>query len=149
MQIQLFSIPASFCSQSAIDEMNKFMRANRVIDVDKHFVTGQDGAYWAFCIRYSEGLISSAPFYERKEKTDYKAVLDAVTFTRFEKLREIRKQISESDAVPAYAVFTDAELADIAGLQEFTLSKMQTIKGISIKKTEKYGESILQLFKES
>ena len=149
MQIQLFSIPAAFSSQSAIDEMNKFMRANRIIDVEKHFVTGQDGAYWAFCIRYAEGLISLAPFNERKEKTDYKAVLDAVTFAKFEKLREIRKQISESDAVPAYAVFTDAELAEIAGLQEFTIPKMQLIKGIGIKKIEKYGESLLQLFKES
>ncbi len=147
MQIQLFSIPV-FGSQSAVDDMNKFMRANRIIDVEKHLVNAAEGAYWTFCIRYTEGL-APAPFYEKKEKIDYKTVLDAPTFARFEKLREIRKQISESDAVPAYAVFTDVELVDIAKLKEFTLANIQSIKGIGVKKVEKYGESTVHLFNET
>ena len=48
-----------------------------------------------------------------KEKVDYKLVLSEADFSLFSRLREIRKQIAIADAVPAYAVFTDEELAGI------------------------------------
>jgi superfamily II DNA helicase RecQ len=45
-------------------------------------------------------------------------VLDDATFKRFSALREIRKRVGQEDGVPAYAVFTDAELAEIDRIAE-------------------------------
>lgn len=78
-----------------------------------------------------------------KEKVDYKSILDEATFKVFARLREIRKQIANEDALPAFAVFTDEELSEIAKLPEITAKMMQSIKGIGEKKTERYAERFI------
>lgn len=56
----------------------------------------------------------------------------------------IRKQIAKDEAIPAYAVFTDAELAELAKMEGvLSLAKMKTVKGIGEKKIEKYGQHFL------
>ena len=54
-------------------------------------------------------------------------VLDGRTFEVFSKLRVFRKQIAERDAVPAYAVYTDAELAEIAKLERITSKRNKVL----------------------
>jgi superfamily II DNA helicase RecQ len=78
-----------------------------------------------------------------KEKVDYRTVLDEATFEKFAKLREIRKRFAEAEAVPAYAVFTNEELAEIAKLPELTEQTIRTISGIGEKKVEKYGQKLI------
>ena len=75
-----------------------------------------------------------------KTKVDYREVLDEATFKIFSKLREIRKKIATDEGLPAYAIFTDEELSNIAKLEEIAASKIQTIKGIGEKKVEKYAQ---------
>ena len=107
-------------------------------------------AYWAFCVTYLLGTPPKvqAPQPERKEKVDYRNVLEAPTFARFAVLRSIRKRLAEADAVPAFAVFTDAELAELAKLEELTPKQMLSLSGIGEKRVEKYGESLCQLYAE-
>jgi ATP-dependent DNA helicase RecQ len=63
----------------------------------------------------------------------------------FSKLRIYRKQLAENDTVPAYAVFTDAELAEIAKLESITHKNLLTINGIDEKRVEKYGKQICEM----
>ena len=72
-------------------------------------------------------------------------MLDEQTFTVFSRLRAIRKQLADRDAVPAYAVFTDAEIAEIAKIEHPTPKSLRAIPGIGEKKIEKYGTEICQL----
>lgn len=146
MQIKLFTIPA-FDNETPTEEMNKFLRSHRVLEVGQEFVSAENGAYWCFSIKYIKG---ENKFYSKnkKDKPDYREILDKDTFAIFDKLREHRKKIAKNDAVPAYAVFTDAELADIAKLKEITEQNIKTIKGIGVKKTEKYGKLIAELYKK-
>ena len=81
-------------------------------------------------------------------KTDYKKVLSEKEFEIFSKLREIRKQLAIKDAVQAYLVFTDEELANIARLPNIELGKLISIKGIGEKKVEKYGKPLLEMYYE-
>ena len=143
MQIKLFTIPV-FDNNTANEEMNKFLRSHRVLEVIQEFVSNKNSAYWCFSIKY---LQEENKNYDskKKEKIDYRNVLDETTFKIFSKLREHRKQIAKNDAVPAYAVFTDAELAEIAELKEITEQNIKKIKGIGEKKTEKYGKLIADL----
>lgn len=75
-------------------------------------------------------------------------VLDSEIFAIFSKLREARKRIAAEDGVSAYIVFTDAELAEIAKLEEITPKNLKLIKRIGDKKIEKYGTRIIELLKE-
>ena len=73
-----------------------------------------------------------------KPKVDYAKVLDEASFKRFSKMREIRKRLATEESLPAYAIFTDEELSNIAKIEDLTLAKMKSIKGIGEKKVEKY-----------
>ena len=108
------------------------------MQIEKAF--SDSGAAWSFCITYlEEGFTKS----KGKAKVDYKEVLDAESFDRFSQMRVIRKKIAQEEAIPAYAVFTDAELGALAKVEELSFAKMKTIKGIGEKKIEKYGKHFI------
>jgi len=143
MQLQFFYIPVQD-PQLASEEMNKFLRSHKIIDIEKHFVAAESNSFWTFCIRYIEGSIQET--YTKKSKIDYKEELDETIFKIYSDLRECRKKISEKEAVPVYAVFTNEELANIAKLDEITPSNLMAIKGIGKSKAEKYGAAILEIY---
>lgn len=142
MQLQIFSIRALDMSED-LQKLNSFLRGHKIIDIEKQFVNNGTESFWSFCIRYinSDNQLSSNP-QTQKAKVDYKEVLDEKTFGVFSRLREIRKEIAKEDAVPAYAVFTDYELSEIAKLPIVSESTIQSINGIGQKKAEKYAIKI-------
>lgn len=140
MQIQIFTIPI-LGGEEMMQEMNHFLRANRVSDIQKTMTQSAGVSYWTFCITYLpqcpvKGADAVLP---RKSKIDYREVLEEPEFVRFCEYRKIRKQIAENQAIPPYAVFTDAELAEIAKLDPPSLKGLKSIPGIGDKKVEKYG----------
>lgn len=153
MQIKTFTIPA-LSESNQTDDLNRFLRANRVLEIKKEFVNGDNGAFWAICVTYLpmtvEGgaSVSSYSSTGHREKVDYRNVLSDTDFLRFSLLRKIRKLLAENDAVPPFAVFTDAELAEIAKLEVPTPQAIKKINGIGNKKVEKYGTELCRLFGE-
>jgi superfamily II DNA helicase RecQ len=147
MQLKIINVPLAD-DGSMQSELNKFLAANRVLEVEQRFFQNEKGGCWSFCIRYIVQS-GSMPFTGSKEKVDYKNILNEKEFAVFSSLREIRKQLATEDAVPAYAVFTDEELAGIARLPKLELAKMTSIKGIGEKKVQKYGKSIIELYHKS
>ena len=148
MQVKLFTIPL-FDNETELNEMNGFLRAQKVLTIDKQFVSLGENAYWSFCITYLQLSKQStmAQNAQRQNKIDYKEVLDVATFAVFSTLRTIRKQIAENEAVPAYAVFTDSELAEIAKLENIDMAHLQSIQGIGQKKAEKYGQILCEQYR--
>lgn len=148
MQVKLFTIPL-FDNEAELNEMNGFLRAQKVLTIDKQFVSVGENAYWSFCVTYlqlskASSVVQNA---QRPTKVDYKEVLDVATFAVFSTLRTIRKQIAENEAVPAYAVFTDSELAEIAKLENIDVAHLQSIQGIGQKKAEKYGQILCEQYR--
>jgi len=125
MQVKLFTIPINEI-ESYNEELNKFLRSHKIIEVDKHLVQNGVSYNWCFYISYI-GITQNTKF-STKKKIDYMQVLDTATFAIFSKLREIRKQIAVKHAVSAYIVFTDAELAEIAKLKEPNVNNIRNIK---------------------
>jgi superfamily II DNA helicase RecQ len=142
MQIKLFTIPIISVNDYN-EELNLFLRTNKIIEIEKQLIQTSDSAYWCIYISY---ITSNSYENTAKEKIDYIKVLDPAIFARFSKLREIRKKIASDDGVSAFVVFTDAELAEIAKLPELSTGKLKTIKGIGDKKAEKYGEILVKMF---
>ncbi len=61
----------------------------------------------------------------------------------FESLRSLRRTIAEENGVPAYVVFGDATLREMARHRPGSLGEMLEIKGVGQAKLEKFGEVFL------
>ncbi len=66
----------------------------------------------------------------------------------FEHLRALRAQLAKEQNVPAYVIFHDATLKQMAELKPRTLQRMGTIHGIGHSKLERYGDAFLKLILE-
>lgn len=147
MQIQIYTVPVVE-GEEVLNEMNKFLRSHRVAEIQKSFIPTAIGGSWSFCITYLENVKVVDPEV-KKGKIDYRNVLDEKDFALFCEMRKIRKQIAENEAIPPFAVFTDAELAEIARLETITMSSMKGIAGIGEKKLEKYGSYFIEIANET
>ena len=150
MQLKIFTIPI-VDGEERNEELNRFLHSHRVVTVDKQFCMAGDLACWSFCVTYVDGpaVVTPAKNGEQRERVDYREVLDAPTFAVFSRLRELRKMLAAEDAVPAYVVFTDAELAEISKLPSIDEKGILSIKGIGGVRAEKYGAKLSQLFNAS
>jgi ATP-dependent DNA helicase RecQ len=63
----------------------------------------------------------------------------------WEQLRERRRQLASEQGLPAYVIFHDATLMDMAEKRPATLSAMASISGVGAAKLEKYGQEFLDV----
>jgi len=70
--------------------------------------------------------------------------LDAGATLVFERLRTWRAATAKEQGVPAYVVFHDATLREIATRIPTTLDELSTVSGIGVAKREKYGPQIIE-----
>jgi len=61
----------------------------------------------------------------------------------FERLRELRREIAAEQSVPAYVVFADAALADMARRAPTTRDEFLAVSGVGTAKLERYGDAFL------
>lgn len=71
------------------------------------------------------------------------AGLDAASQTRFEALRAWRAAVAREHGVPAYVIFHDATLREIARTDPRTLEELSHVHGVGVRKLEAYGEALL------
>jgi superfamily II DNA helicase RecQ len=147
LQIRIFNIPLTDNGE-AQSELNRFLAGHKVLEVEQRFFQNEKGGCWSFCVRHLGAGLGSVPA-GGYAKVDYREVLSETEFTVFSRLRAIRKQLSQEDGVPAYAVFTDEELAGISRLPELSESKLKTIEGIGDKKAAKYGKIMLDRYNKT
>ncbi|SPR98534.1 DNA helicase RecQ [Cupriavidus taiwanensis] len=79
----------------------------------------------------------------RGTRIDHTADMDADTLANWEALRRWRTEAAREHGVPAYVIFHDATLAELARTAPGSLSAMQGIPGIGASKLERYGQGIL------
>lgn len=141
MQIKLFNIPIG-AEDAEVETLNHFLRANKIIDIRRELAIYEGNSCWTFCVTYmlpNKPSSTESGLHDNTKRVDYKNVLEPDIFDKFSNLRKIRKQIAEREAIPAYAIFTDAELAEMARLDVLTAESIKKIPGIGKKKAEKYG----------
>ncbi|MDE2433239.1 MAG: DNA helicase RecQ [Burkholderiales bacterium] len=71
------------------------------------------------------------------------AELDALARERYESLRAWRAEVAREHNLPAYVVFHDVTLVDMARIAPQTLAELGTISGVGHKKLQAYGPQIL------
>ena len=66
----------------------------------------------------------------------------------FLKLKALRKSLADAKGVPAYIVFTDACLLDMAARRPTTEEEMLAVSGVGPKKFKHYGKAFLAVIRE-
>jgi ATP-dependent DNA helicase RecQ len=61
----------------------------------------------------------------------------------FQKLRDVRKELADRQGVPAYIVFSDKVLRELAAVKPKTTVEMLDVSGVGPAKLERYGETFL------
>ncbi|MFZ5896608.1 MAG: RecQ family ATP-dependent DNA helicase [Myxococcota bacterium] len=67
----------------------------------------------------------------------------------FDKLKKERRRIADELRVPAYVVFTDATLLEMAARRPRSEAELLSVSGVGLRKLERYGERFLSLLRES
>ncbi len=75
------------------------------------------------------------------------AALSEADYALFEHLRSVRRSLAEADGVPAYVVFPDRTLIDMAQRRPATLDAMAQVHGVGQAKLERFGAAFLQAVK--
>jgi ATP-dependent DNA helicase RecQ len=63
----------------------------------------------------------------------------------FERLREWRRAEAQAQQVPAYVIFQDRTLAEIAAAKPRSLDQLGAISGVGASKLQRYGAAVLQV----
>lgn len=71
--------------------------------------------------------------------------LDAQGTERFAALKAWRAEVAKEHGLPAYVIFHDATLAEMARTQPASLDDLSQISGVGAKKLEAYGREILRV----
>lgn len=66
----------------------------------------------------------------------------------FEALRKLRKKLAAAERLPAYIIFNDATLREMAELKPLTEDDMLTVSGVGEHKFQKYGKPFMKVIQE-
>jgi ATP-dependent DNA helicase RecQ len=66
----------------------------------------------------------------------------------FDKLRELRREIADRQGVPAYVVFSDRTLREMAEVRPENDDELLAVSGVGPAKLERYGERFLRAILE-
>ncbi|WP_242355992.1 MULTISPECIES: ATP-dependent DNA helicase RecQ [unclassified Anaeromyxobacter] len=109
--------------------------------------TGEDVVESAPAVRASRAGRGAAG-RKRDASRGRDAALDAeVDLELFEALRAWRGEAARARGVPAYVVFADATLAELALRRPVTRDELLEVKGIGPRKLEEYGEALVKILK--
>ncbi len=85
----------------------------------------------------------SAKTTRRRRAVTVAQGLPPASLELFERLRAWRAETAKAHGVPAYVIFPDATLRQIADSRPRTLDELRTISGVGAKKLEAYGYNLL------
>lgn len=151
MQYRFFIIP--LCDpEDSTAELNQFLAGHRILSIDRQFMHDGSNSAWSLCVAFDSGENNRATrqgLMARRSKVDFKDVLSEPEFAVFARLRALRKERSEAEGVPAYALFTNEQLADMVQKRVNNMTALREIAGVGEARAEKYGEAFLAILKEA
>ena len=134
-----------FGERSVTDELNAFLRSHRIVNVEKRLIDGERGTGWVFLVEYgADGSKNTSG--TSSQRIDYREVLNPAEYALFDKLRELRKNLSEKAGLPVYAVFTNDQLAAMVKKPPKTGKDLLSIAGVGEARVKQYGEAFINLF---
>jgi superfamily II DNA helicase RecQ len=149
MPYRIFQVP-SYGDTETEQALNDFLGTHRVLCVTHEFVNAGSNSFWTFCVDYMEqgsgGKVNASG--GRRSRIDYQEVLEPDEFVLFARLRDLRKDLSGSEGVPVYAIFTNEQLAQVVQKRVTSKASMHAISGLGAARIEKYGDRTVAVTSE-
>ena len=145
MKVKIITIPA-LDALSGEQELNQFLNAHRIIAVEKQFFQITAGAFWSFVINYMDQKFDITQ--SKRATVDYKSVLSDDDFNNFARLRELRNTLAKQQGRPAYAIFTNEQLANMVTESVTSKTQLSDIDGVGSARIEQYADHFLPLLRE-
>jgi len=111
-------------------------------DASKPVLKGEESVTLRKYVKPTRARQSSSRTGERADPT---AGMSAREKARWDRLRAWRAETAKSDGVPAYVIFHDATLAEIARSDPDTVDDLRHIPGIGVRKLERFGDELLDV----
>ena len=127
-------------------DMNRFLAMHRIVSIRTQWVMRGDVPYEVFTVEYQGE--APAKKDQPSQRIDYRDELEPEQFIRYCKMRDERKKIADNEAIKAFMVFTNEQLAAIARIENPTLADLKKINGVGEAKVEKYGARIIESIRE-
>ena len=146
MGLRFFNVPVRD-SDTAERELNSFLASHKILSIDRQFVEVGINSFWAICVDYLTSSAGESTLSSNlsRSRVDYKTILPPEEFEIFSRLRQCRKELAQSEAVPVYALFTNEQLAVMVQRRCRSKSDLAAIDGIGDAKIEKYAERLLPI----
>jgi superfamily II DNA helicase RecQ len=151
MQLRFFTIPIH-AGEDAADELNRFLAGHRILAVERQFNQNGGASAWAVCVAFESASATrpeTGPAAGRRGKVDYREVLSEQDFSVYARLRVLRKELADAEGVPAYALFTNEQMAEMVTRRLSTAAALREIPGIGEARIGKYGEHFLRVLAEA
>ncbi len=146
IQYKYFSIPADDPEEE--EELNRFLRSVKVLKVHHEFCAATGTPAWYARVDYlAAGKAENQTHDKIKERKDYKKLLSPDEFALFAILRDWRKKVGDQEKSPLYTIFTNEQLAKIAGQRPETVQQLKEIEGVGDSRVGKYGNSVISIIK--
>lgn len=100
------------------------------------------------CVSFDSGEAAAAPrgaLANCRGKVDFKDILSDPEFAVFSRLRALRKEKADAEGIPAYAVFTNEQLAEMVQKRVANAAALREIAGVGEARAEKYGAGFLAI----
>ncbi|MBQ0051265.1 MAG: HRDC domain-containing protein [Treponema sp.] len=131
-----------FSESSASAELNNFLKAHRIINIEKRLIDGERGTGWVFLVEYTD-IEGGKSAYTMSSKVDWRDVLNPSQFAVYDLLRKTRKEIGDKTKIPLYGILSNEQLALMAQNPPKTKEEFIKIKGVNEQKFKQFGEIFL------
>jgi superfamily II DNA helicase RecQ len=144
MRFRVFQYPLPTAGD--LNDLNTFLGSQRVATVAHHVAETAQGTMLVFVVETAGGPTVRGP-QSAAPKIDYREKLSAEQFVLFTNLRAARKAWADAEGLPVYALFTNAQLAQMATGAIATAADLGRIDGLGPARAEKYAERLLSILR--
>ena len=147
MRVKAFTLRCGDNGEFDDDELVQFCAHNEVLQVYEHMLDRPAGPAWGVLLTYRERRRPGPrpPQPERQAAAEIPEADRAL----FEALRRWRNDRAVRDGKPAYILFRNRQLADIARSRPDSVSELMKIHGVGEAKCRDYGEELLQVVRQA
>jgi superfamily II DNA helicase RecQ len=122
--------------------LEEFCRVHEVRGWVEHFFVDGGCPRLAVVLEYEEVVEARVSGRSLRSERDFRRELAVPARLAYDRLRDWRSLRARQDGVPVYVVFSNRELAAVAGAMPGTKEAMRGIEGIGKGKADRYAEDV-------
>jgi len=127
--------------------LNDFLESVVPQQIDSQMIHHPTDPFWSVLVIYTPREEVALADGERILFDTYEP-LSAEEEILFMRLKSWRNDLAKSEAMPGYMILHDAHLMTLVKIRPQTADDIQKLKGISLRKVDKYVDAILDFFRK-